>query len=43
MITSYDIVQSLIRTEKGSALEPQGKYLFQVALDANSESRGRDL
>ena len=35
MITSYDIVQSLIRTEKGSALEPQGKYLFQVALDAN--------
>ncbi len=35
MITSYDIVQSLIRTEKGSALETQGKYLFQVALFAN--------
>jgi len=35
MITSYDIVQSLIRTEKGSTLESQGKYLFQVALGSN--------
>ena len=35
MITSYDIVEALIRTEKGTALEPQGKYLFQVSMKAN--------
>lgn len=35
MITSYDIIQTLLRTEKGSALEPDRKYLFQVAPQAN--------
>jgi large subunit ribosomal protein L23 len=36
MITNYDIIKSIIRTEKGTAyLEPQGKYLFWVAKNAN--------
>jgi large subunit ribosomal protein L23 len=35
MITSYDIVQSLVRTEKGTDAEAQGKYLFHVASKAN--------
>lgn len=35
MITSYDIVKTLIRTEKGTMLEPARKYLFQVATQAN--------
>jgi len=32
---SYDIVRTLVRTEKGAMLEPQRKYLFQVAYHAN--------
>ena len=35
MITCYDIVKTLIHTEKGTILEPEGKYLFQVAKRAN--------
>ena len=35
MITSYDIIKALIRTEKGSDMELQGKYLFQVSNKAN--------
>ncbi|MFA5088036.1 MAG: 50S ribosomal protein L23 [Candidatus Omnitrophota bacterium] len=35
MITSYDVIRTLIRTEKGSSLEPQRKYLFQVGRGAN--------
>ncbi len=35
MITSYDIVNTLIRTEKGAFLEPQRKYLFHVSDRAN--------
>ena len=35
MITSYDIIESLVRTEKGSLLEAGGKYIFQVAKKAN--------
>ena len=31
MITSYDIVKTLIRTEKGATMEPDRKYLFQVS------------
>lgn len=31
----YDIVKTLVRTERGLALEPQRKYLFQVASKAN--------
>ncbi len=34
MITSYDIVKSLIRTEKGTSMEPLRKYTFYVAKDA---------
>ncbi len=35
MITSYDIIKSLLRTEKGTFLEPERKYLFQVDSRAN--------
>ena len=35
MITSYDVVNTLIRTEKGTMLEPQGKYIFHVSSRAN--------
>ncbi|MCK5580604.1 MAG: 50S ribosomal protein L23 [Candidatus Omnitrophica bacterium] len=35
MITSYDIVNTLVRTEKGLDLEAQRKYLFHVASSAN--------
>ena len=35
MITCYDIVKSLVRTEKGAMLEPQRKYLFHVDKRAN--------
>ncbi len=35
MITSYDIIQTLIRTEKSSALEAQRKYVFHVSPRAN--------
>ncbi len=30
MITCYDIIETLIRTEKGTTLEPLRKYLFRV-------------
>jgi len=35
MLTSYDIVQTLIRTEKGASLEPLRQYLFHVSTAAN--------
>ena len=35
MISSYDIVRTLLRTEKGTFFEPERKYLFQVAKLAN--------
>jgi len=35
MITCYDIIKNLIRTEKGTTLEKDRKYLFAVAVDAN--------
>ena len=31
MVTCYDILKALVRTEKGTGLEPQRKYLFRVA------------
>ena len=34
MITSYDIIRTLVRTEKGTTLEPHRQYLFQVAKSA---------
>ena len=30
----YDIVKTLLRTEKGTTLEPDRKYLFEVAKSA---------
>jgi large subunit ribosomal protein L23 len=33
--TCYDIVKTLVRTEKGTFLEPERKYLFQVDRRAN--------
>jgi len=35
MITSYDVIQTLIRTEKSSGLEAKGKYVFHVSPRAN--------
>ncbi|MCX5703241.1 MAG: 50S ribosomal protein L23 [Candidatus Omnitrophica bacterium] len=35
MIYSYDIIKALIRTEKATQYEPQGKYLFLVNNSAN--------
>jgi len=35
MKTPQDIIKSLIRTEKSTAAEPQGKYLFLVSCAAN--------
>ncbi len=35
MITCYDIIKTMVRTEKGTMIEPQRKYLFQVARTAN--------
>lgn len=31
---SYDVVKTLLRTEKGTSLEPERKYLFEVARNA---------
>ena len=35
MITSYDVIRTLVRTEKGTDLEADRKYLFQVSTAAN--------
>ena len=35
MILSYDIIKSILRTEKSTLYLPQGKYLFLVANFAN--------
>lgn len=35
MLTCYDIIKNLVRTEKGTQLESDRKYLFQVAIKAN--------
>lgn len=35
MITSYDIIKSLVRTEKSTLYEPFNKYLFLVQKEAN--------
>ena len=34
MTISYDVVKTLIRTEKGTTLEPDRKYLFEVTRGA---------
>ncbi len=35
MIQHYDILKTLLRTEKGAAAAAQNKYLFSVRRDAN--------
>ena len=35
MQTCYDIIRTILRTEKGTSLEPDGKYLFHVSKAAN--------
>ncbi len=35
MITPQDIIKALIRTEKSTTYEPEGKYLFLVDKSAN--------
>lgn len=35
MKTHYDVVKTLVRTEKGTSLEGDRQYLFRVAKDAN--------
>ena len=35
MNNSYNIIRTLVRTEKGTMLEPERKYLFQVDPRAN--------
>lgn len=35
MMHAYDVVKNLVRTERAIFLEPQRKYLFQVANTAN--------
>ena len=35
MLTCYDIIKTLVRTEKGTRQEPDRKYLFEVATRAN--------
>lgn len=35
MITSYDIIKALLKTEKSTLAEPRGQYLFLVEKTAN--------
>ena len=35
MITCYDVIKSLVRTEIGTMLEEQRKYIFEVAKSSN--------
>jgi large subunit ribosomal protein L23 len=35
MITSYDIIKALLKTEKSSLYKQQGKYLFLVSNQSN--------
>lgn len=41
MITCYDIIKNLVRTEKGTMIEPDRKYLFKVARSANKIEIGK--
>lgn len=34
MITCYDIIKSIVRSEKSAFLEPQRQYIFEVAKNA---------
>ena len=37
MITSYDILKTILRTERGTSLEPMRKYIFEVAIRSTKE------
>lgn len=41
MITAYDIIKTLVRTEKGTTLEPDRKYLFHVNRRASKIAIGK--
>lgn len=34
-MTPYQVIKTLLRTEKGTAMAPENKYLFKVDLKAN--------
>ena len=36
-MTHYEVVKALVRTEKSTLVEPQGKYLFLVNTGANKQ------
>ena len=38
MSIAYDTIRTLVRTEKGTLLEAEGKYIFEVAPKANKVS-----
>ncbi len=35
MKTSYDVLKNILRTEKGSGMLAENKYLFNVSVDSN--------
>ncbi len=35
MITCYDVIKTLVRTEKGTMMEPNRQYLFEVSSRSN--------
>lgn len=35
MKTSYDVLKNILRTEKGSSMQADNKYLFHVSVDSN--------
>ena len=35
MLTHFDVIKSLIRTEKSTSMEPKSKYLFLVLKESN--------
>jgi large subunit ribosomal protein L23 len=35
MLTPYEVIKALLRTEKSTVYEPEGKYLFLVHNDSN--------
>lgn len=35
MISCYDVIKTLLRTEKGTQLQPQRKYIFHVDKKSN--------
>ena len=35
MKTSYDVLKNILRTEKGSSMLADNKYLFSVSVDSN--------